>query len=625
MSLEWIFDPAPPSGARRGGLANAQVFDATLDSFVREVLQNARDQRLGGDPVHVRFTLKEISGPELDAFLAALQWPELRDHVEAAANPALVTIGPRLREGLGEIAEGRLRILRIEDADTHGLTGGEEDDSNFAALCRHELITSADRRASGGSFGLGKSVLWRFSGLSTVLFSSSPNDSQDFRFIGRTVLPAHEAAGGNWEGSGWYGVPDPEAARAVSVFGDPAHAVADETYIDRAWDATGTSILIVGFDEPGREVEQDVADLCDDMVTSATRWFWPALHADELTIQVAGWEDEERVFFRSAEAVTPETLPFVHAQQEPAAVSETAEEPGDVLAYEIPVTIPGQKSGRFDHPRQGTEAFVSLRIRLAESGEGEHRNTVALQRGTGMVVRYHDVRTPAGADQAFHAVLLAGGAHGNEASDEALEEFLRAAEPPAHSEWTSRTERIKAEYGHGFRKALDGLFAQIESAIRELTREEVTESDEGPDALKRLFPLPGSGAPVREETFRLADAGAALEARTWEFNGRFIRKPVDDADRRLDWGFDIALYLDQEGSGASTARGERVPIRDLHVSEGAAFDAVDADGSVRVNVSAGASEVSFSGSSTELAELPSRDLRRVRLGLDLRGRKAGPS
>ena len=35
--IDWIFDPAPPSGARKGGLANAQVFDPEIDSFVREV------------------------------------------------------------------------------------------------------------------------------------------------------------------------------------------------------------------------------------------------------------------------------------------------------------------------------------------------------------------------------------------------------------------------------------------------------------------------------------------------------------------------------------------------------------------------------------------------------------
>src|SRR5690349_20968213 len=100
MTLSWIFDPAPPSGSRRGGLANAQVFDPTLDSFVREVLQNSRDQRLNDNRVDVRFTLTDVSGAELDMLLQAICWPQLREHLAATAIPELVTIGPRLQEGL---------------------------------------------------------------------------------------------------------------------------------------------------------------------------------------------------------------------------------------------------------------------------------------------------------------------------------------------------------------------------------------------------------------------------------------------------------------------------------------------------------------------------------------------
>ena len=67
--------------------------------------------------------------------------------------------------------------MLIADHGTHGLTGGEdEEEGNFNLLCRHELITASDRRDSGGSFGIGKSVLWRFSMLSTVLFGSWPDD-----------------------------------------------------------------------------------------------------------------------------------------------------------------------------------------------------------------------------------------------------------------------------------------------------------------------------------------------------------------------------------------------------------------------------------------------------------------
>ena len=72
MSVAWIFDPPPPSGARKGGLANAQIFDPDIDSFVREVLQNARDQKIDtAESVSVRFALKEFTGPDFVGLLEA--------------------------------------------------------------------------------------------------------------------------------------------------------------------------------------------------------------------------------------------------------------------------------------------------------------------------------------------------------------------------------------------------------------------------------------------------------------------------------------------------------------------------------------------------------------------------
>ena len=87
MAPTSVFDPEPPSGARKGGLANAEVFDPEIDSFVREVLQNARDQkRKEDDTVNVRFATIDLSGTLKDEFLEAMDWQELRPHVESAAD-----------------------------------------------------------------------------------------------------------------------------------------------------------------------------------------------------------------------------------------------------------------------------------------------------------------------------------------------------------------------------------------------------------------------------------------------------------------------------------------------------------------------------------------------------------
>jgi hypothetical protein len=593
-----------------------QIFKPDVDSFVREVLQNCRDQRVADDRVDVRFTLTELSEADQAILLEAIDWPVLMEHLDATARPELVTIGPRLREGLELTGEGKLRILRIQDTGTRGLTGGEDDDENFAALVRHDLITAGHRRESGGSFGVGKGVLWRFSNLSTVLFHSLLWGTHENRFIGRTALAAHEAEDEKWEGPGWFGARDPdEPKRAISIWGDEARQVAALTKLARPEGMTGVSILVLGFDDPSRVEEPSVAEMCEEMVASATRWFWPALRNDDISVLVEGFKGDERVFTAHAHAITPEVAPFVHAQQDTATPDDALDEPGDVAEKTVTITLPAQRPALFEHSHGQMQASATLRVRLAESGETERRNTVALQRGTGMVVQYRDLRVRAAADQAFHAVLLAGRAHGDAESDRALEAFLRAAEPPTHQEWTHTTERIKAEYGPGYKRALDDLYAAIETAVRDLSQEEVIESGEGPDTLKKLFPLPGIGEPVREETYRLTEANAKLVDDHWRFDGRFRRRPVDEQDRERDWEARVALAVDQEGTGTPT----RIHVSELWAAAPAIAEDVAKDGTVTIQMPANLEELSFSGTSVPILDLPAGGLRRVRLRMDLRG------
>jgi hypothetical protein len=618
VSVEWVFDPPPPSGARKGGLANAQIFDPDIDSFVREVLQNARDQKLeDAEGVRVRFALKELTGSAFESFLDAIRWDGLEPHIDGSADQGGITIRQRLEDGLAELEGGSLRVMLIEDHGTRGLTGGEDDQSgNFNALCRHELVTSSERRDSGGSFGVGKSVLWRFSNLSTVLFSSWLSDEDRMRFFGRSLLPWHEADGEAWEGSGWLGIREESnrGSRAVSVLGRAAEDLADACGIGRDPGETGTSILVLGFDEPTLEVEPEIEELCNLIVESAARWFWPALVRGSMEVLVEGWRDDEEVYARHVHPTFAEVAPFVEAWSGTPEPDGTPEAPGEIVERELRISIPAQRNRRdlIQNPRPATDGLVRLRVRQAESGETEHLNTVALQRGTGMVVDYREIRPRAGLDFNFHAVLDAGTARGESDADRAVEEFLRAAEPPAHQDWTHRTERIKAEYQPGAKAALDGLFRDIERIIRELSREEEIESDEGPDALKKLFPLPGLGATAPTPYYRLGDTQASLEGSEWTFSATYARKEPQDRP----WTFRVALHLDQESPGSSAA-GERVPIASLE-APGCSVTGPEPDGTMLVESPGGITEVRFSGRSSPIDQLPAGGLRRVRLRMDVK-------
>jgi hypothetical protein len=624
----WIFDRVPASGARTGGLAQAHVFRSDIDAFVREVLQNARDQRRGGDSrARVRFRLSELTGSGLEEFLAAMGWNGLAPHVEAAAAGGFATISHRLRTSLDRLASGHgLRIMLIEDTATNGLTGGEDEvDSNFNALCRHILITSGERRRSGGSFGLGKSVLWNFSGFSTVLFSSRTEETPGVlvpRFFGRTQLPWHETAGTEWEGSGWFGERESRGGgeRARSVLGGEAAAIERPCHLERPPE-TGTSILVVGFAEPAEEDQRAPGEICADIVASAARWFWPALVAGELEIGVEGVVDGETVFDRRVEP-TEEVAPFVRALDFGGDPVEVLTEPGQVSERELTLEIPAQRHGVVENPQAATKGRVLLRVRMAEPPETELQNRIALQRGTGMVIDYHEPGRRVFGDQAFHAVLLAGTAHGSSAADRAVEEFLRSAEPPAHTEWTHTTGRVAAEYHQGTRKALDGLYRQMTEAVREMTRDQADSTDEGPDALRKLFPLPGVGIHAEPQPpYRLENTGAELEDSAWSFRGTYTRhRPGAES-----WRFRVRVLLDQE-SGGKGASLPPLPVESL-ASSGGLVRGPGPDGSWEVEVPAGHNRITFSGRTEPVSSLPPGAVHRLGVQLDVQplGTPAGES
>jgi hypothetical protein len=589
------------------------VFDKSVDTFVREVLQNARDQKLASEEiVRVRFRIEDLEGPDLEAFLQGVRWSELRPHLDSIAAADYVTISPRVADALAQLQSGRLRLLRIDDEGTHGLTGGEDEvDSNFNALCRHTLITGSARRESGGSFGLGKSVLWRFSGVSTVLFASKPADVEGRdRFFGRTLLAWHATDENEWEGSGWLGQPETRLGgrRAVSVWDDEAAALSAETRLTRDSTDSGTSILVLAFDDPARETERDLPELCSEIADSAAKWFWPAIEAGRMRVRVEGADQTGEVFAREVKP-TPEVMPFLEAQTAPIAGLDRVSEPGQVAERKVRVAIPARRALPGASAKPPTEGTAEVRLRLAESGEDSLVNRVALQRGTGMVVDYW-MPPRLTSDQAFHAVLVAGTGHGSDRSDHALEEFLRAAEPVAHTEWTWTTDRVRAEYAAGATASLRSLHDQIAASIREMLKEAPADTSEGPEALRRFFPLPArGGGTVATEPYRLSGAAAYLSGQGWIFGGVFSRTGRTDSR----WRIRIALQLEQEAGG----RGDALPILSLSSDSGAVSDAT-APGVWEILVDSGISRVRFDGRTESIAGIPPSALSRTKVRLDVR-------
>lgn len=494
----WEFDPPPPSGQRLGGDPGTAAFRVELDTFVREVVQNSLDARVTGSDLGVRLRLETYRGSDLQRFMATISWSELRPHLEGAAKQEY---GRPIGAALERLqSKNELTVLYVEDSGTVGLSGPESDETgNFTALCRDELFSHKSQGTAGGSWGLGKAVLWLFSSLRTVLFVSKlaiPQEGQSLRAFGRSNLPWHRTSDDRrWTGSGWFGLASKDEPSPRSFWGSSSATFARDLGIDLER-ASGTTIMVLGFREPAAEEDRPLRDICDDLASASAKYFWPAMAMSAgVSIEIGGSGSFTQVLPQAA----PEVTPFVTALERCRRGEgvERPEKPNDVATVEIPVRIPGRKDGAAAH-----EGFVTLLVRLADESRDDLvlKNHIASFRSLGMVLNYRGHPGKGLMTQAFHAVLLAGLAA--KAPDKSIDEWLRAAETAEHDKWTA-TERLVQFYKQGSQAALKALQQAVDTEITRLVTISSSDTTTGADELRKLFPFgqPHDGPPGGEEFF----------------------------------------------------------------------------------------------------------------------------
>jgi hypothetical protein len=163
------------------------------EAIVREVIQNSADASIDSGPVKVRFSVHQITQPDMKQF-----------------GERFVTLKPHLIVcGLNawEIDEKKPRILIIEDFGTKGLTGdpGSLDGGNFHSFWRRHGKSGKSGRA-GGRWGLGKLVystssdIRCFFGLTVRIGETEP------LLMGQAVLANHEISNKKFVAHGfWFG------------------------------------------------------------------------------------------------------------------------------------------------------------------------------------------------------------------------------------------------------------------------------------------------------------------------------------------------------------------------------------------------------------------------------------
>ena len=640
MSIGWKFSRSSVDEGRSGGNASEYAFNHDLKDFVRETLQNSNDagQDVEGK-TQANYKLRELTGDDLSSFLDALQWESgttddtLQGHTEAVSSANTdTTLGHVYREIVDE-DDARLLVVTVEDYNTHGLYGPEGGNGPFSALVLDELITQKEGGSgSGGSYGLGKAVLWSWSGLKTVIFSSNPDPDRlsgdkPPRLVARTQLPSHESGADayRYEGRGLFGdIGAPRSVTAVasgrddvvykwgdeggrpySVWGDESAELSERLGMGRREYEYGTSISILGFCEPGGNTQASVDEIAEGIEEEASKWFWPAMLQGTLEVTVE--TDNETV---EVEADTCEAArPYINCVQKRHETREVLEQPGDVSVRSPEFDIQDRDSSSIpegeDPITQGGP--IAVYARLADPDDpGPMSNHVALIRGSGMVVKYYNRNRVVYGGRSFHGVALAGKARAwtDEEPTDAdvdIDDYLKAAEPPRHNDW-EYTKRLKSNYESGSGTTIKNLQRRIiTDAIKDLVRQTREEGRLVAGRLANRLNIPegkgdggegdggdgGGGSQVFSGT---SDIEFDAEADQWEFSG-LATIEVDDWEA---WEVEVELRMkDEENRPVGT-----VPIESgsfYSETEGVWFD--DSDDTVTVRGGRNVDSFSFSGRS----------------------------
>lgn len=560
----WKFERAAAIDGAVGGNAAEFALDSTLEGFVREVYQNLNDEGPVGDgPVEGVVHIREFEGEELERIKTALGWDtestdgeDLGTHLDLAGDrdDVLASFCEHVQE------EDRLLVVTVEDRNTRGLLGAEGDDGNFSALVLDELNTEKDDDSgSGGSWGLGKAVYPAWSGISTVLYGSTlsqpvPRDDNP-RVIGRAYLPTHgdgRDVSYKFAGDGYFGSLESDASdpvvsadddtlykwgdgsgRPQSIWGDDAETVLSALALPRATDTSGTSVSVLGFSRPGETTQPGAEELGDEVASAISKWFWPAIATGQLQATVETPDRTIDVEPDHHDAVGP----FVDCFERRAEATETLGSPGDVGLERRTIELPDQVDGT-STPTGEVDLFARLADPSAEGSRADLRDRVALVRGAGMVVKYYDQSNVVYGDRHFHGLLLAGrarawGAGEPSAADEAVDDFLKASEPPAHDDWrTSRsTKNLRAGYERGALQRVKDLKSEITDAVKTLVGQSSSEGEHVAAELAKRLGLGRGRAPP--DGGRAIEGGTSLTAREngrWLVEGSVTPVPEDHQD-----------------------------------------------------------------------------------------------
>ena len=515
--IDWAFRPIPSDRGRDYGNANIWAFKPDIRTLAKEACQNIIDAANGANATRGSFKIIELRGQDLARFLAALRWESLILHLTATSLGSQ-KLSSLLRYGLRKFAdEESLLLLVVSDYGTTGLTGPEHEDGKFMALTRNNLDSSKGLTA-GGAFGLGKATFWRSSLFSTVLFSSNlsaaQNGQQYGRLIGRSDLAYHSLGTGSdkreYAGPGWFGEVQASHEDAFSTW--QMTALLEELYLDRGSEI-GTSILVVGFHDPSDTDTLNVQTYISALRDAISDTFWPAIGRGSFSCSIAHYVGNDLRFETEVkpQGFTEQLSRSYHLQQYSEAITAT----GSAVERRVTLEVPRRIAETEPHFKFAHSARLVV-CGVPDNGmDPQKLNTVALFRGTGMVIEYRKLERVAVGAKSFVAFVECGEYAEDGAPGRNAEMFLRTAEPPAHDEWRMTAE-LKADYAPPRAAAIERFLSAIREEIGKLVRPDMDADADVADSLKRLLQI--ESPTNREHSLRVESKGLFVDGR-WTVEG----------------------------------------------------------------------------------------------------------
>ncbi len=472
----------------------------SIEIFVRELIQNSLDARLGDDiPVTINIKIEEWSKEAIDTFFSLISNDHLNKFSESYAYPNIpADVKPKMKGGYQLIKGQRKKSfgLIIEEENCIGLTGsvtGIDGKSNFNSLIRKIDDNQAKKELtnSGGTWGKGSSVfaysseLWMwfcYTCLSTP-YKEDEGIIHHKRFIGRGVLSPYynTTSKKGYFGDCWFCKPNTDAFPFVN---DEADSYAEVFGFDIRKNKKGTTFFIPFFNpflnEPNLE---DVKKEFHDQVLK--NWYIPIFNGELIVTLSDNSGNKIKIDKKYLSGI--EQLKF---KLEILNWSSNGCPPDEKMIKETyDVEVPGLKddyvNDKNSFAAQKQKIKLDLLIRIIDEDEIFNNewgtcNKVALTRNRGMLIDDHipfDLKSIKTESILFTGLLSKSEPDLNKRKH--LDLFLAYSENPAHNKWCNSSRDYNScflDFFEGKRPApeyyINKIFDEIYKSFKKLFDQE---------------------------------------------------------------------------------------------------------------------------------------------------------